>query len=79
MKKRYRSIPKAVKLGFTVDVEADVSHAMDTLEVIDTPPLTVHTGLLDAAGNEIVYDVPTMGPIGFIHFPDPDPDEEEDY
>lgn len=44
--------------------------------VFDPHDLTIHTGLLDADGNPIIYEVRAMGPIGFVHFPDPDEDDQ---
>lgn len=56
----------------------DYSYVADDLTVFDPEPQTVRTGILDARGEEIVYDINLMEPIGFIHFPDAEEDEDAD-
>ncbi len=58
--------------------DEDCPLILNGLTVTDGPDYTVHTGILDANGRPITYQVETMGKIGFVHFPDtPDADEED--
>lgn len=76
-RKRYRSIPRAPSrpLLRAYDWDGEEVVIPDPI-VYDLEPSTVKTGILDARGDEIVYDIPAMDPIGFVHFPDPQEDEE---
>jgi len=83
MRKRYRILtPSQVHQkrphGDFIDPDVDYSH-IPNLTVYEPEPQTVRTGLLDASGNEIVYDLEPLGRIGFI-FPcdltEEDGDEE---
>jgi hypothetical protein len=82
MRKKYRILtPSQVHLkrphGDFLDPDVDYSHIPD-ITVYEPEPETVHTGLIDASGNEIVYDTEPMGRIGFV-FPcmEQETDDEE--
>ena len=78
MRRRYRTIPSRRPLkGTFIDDETDYVSVPDLI-VYDPEPQTVRTGILDARGEEIVYDINMMEPIGFIHFPDTDEEDDED-
>lgn len=57
--------------------DEDGPMVLNHLTTFDAPDFTVHTGLLDANGRPITYQVETMGKIGFVHFPDQDEGDDE--
>lgn len=70
MRRKYR-----VTRGDFIDPELDHVFVPD-ITVYDREDQWVKTGLLDADGKPIEYLVPGMEPIGFIHYPEEDDDQE---